>query len=326
MKKIFYSPGEPSGIGVDLIIQLCISNYWSNFNVPIVCLGDKRLFEHRAKQLSKKIKIESLVDKESAVKNKKGLLQIIEVTKCKSVISGKLNPANAEYIIKNLNFGIMQALASKQNALVTGPISKQNIIDSGIKFSGHTEWIQEKTKSDDVLMLLSAKQLRVALVTTHIPLDKVTKSITKRKIIAKAKILNEDLKLKLKVKAPKLVMLGLNPHAGEGGTIGKQENLILKPAAKYLRKVGINISDPISADTAFTQKMLKKTDAYLAMYHDQALPVLKALSFGEGINITLGVPIVRTSVDHGVALDIVGSGKAGFSSLQNALETAKSMI
>ena len=220
----------------------------------------------------------------------------------------------------------MQAQASKQNALVTGPISKKNIIDSGIKFSGHTEWIQEKTKSNDVLMLLSAKQLRVALVTTHIPLDKVTKLITKRKIIAKATILNEDLKLKLKVKAPKLVMLGLNPHAGEGGTIGKQENLILKPAAKYLRKKGINISDPISADTAFTQKMLKETDAYLAMYHDQALPVLKALSFGEGINVTLGVPIVRTSVDHGVALDIAGSGKASFSSLQNALDTAKSMI
>ncbi len=326
MKKIFYSPGEPSGIGVDLIIQLCLSNYWNNFKIPIICLGDKRLFEHRAKQLNKKIKIESIIDNKCAAKNKKGLLQIIEVTKCRSVISGKLNSVNAAYVIENLNFGIMQAQASKKNALVTGPISKENIIDSGIKFSGHTEWIQEKTKSKDVLMLLSAKQLRVALVTTHIPLAKVKKSITKKKVIAKAIILNEDLKLKLKVKAPRLIMLGLNPHAGEGGTIGSEESLILKPAAEYLRKNGINISDPISADTAFTQNMLKKTDAYLAMYHDQALPVLKALSFGEGINITLGVPIVRTSVDHGVALDIAGSGKASFSSLQNALNTAKSMI
>ena len=160
MKKIFYSPGEPSGIGVDLIIQLCLSNYWSNFNIPIICLGDKRLFEHRAKQLGKKIKIESLVNKESSLKNKKGLLQILELAKCKSVISGKLNSANAEYIIENLNFGIMQAQASKQNALVTGPISKKNIIDSGIKFSGHTEWIQEKTKSDDVLMPVSYTHLR----------------------------------------------------------------------------------------------------------------------------------------------------------------------
>ena len=326
MKKIFYSPGEPSGIGVDLVILLCLSNYWNNFKIPIICLGDKRLFEHRAKQLNKKIKIESIIDNKCAAKNKKGLLQIIEVAKCRSVISGKLNSVNAAYVIENLNFGIMQAQASKKNALVTGPISKQNIIDSGIKFSGHTEWIQEKTKSKDVLMLLSAKQLRVALVTTHIPLAKVNKSITKKKVIAKAIILNEDLKLKLKIKAPRLIMLGLNTHAGEGGTIGSEESLILKPAAEYLRKNGINISDPISADTAFTQNMLKKTDAYLAMYHDQALPVLKALSFGEGINITLGVPIVRTSVDHGVALDIAGSGKASFSSLQNALNTAKSMI
>ena len=326
MKKIFYSPGEPSGIGVDLIIQLCVSTYWNNFKIPIICIGDKRLFEHRAKQLNKKIKIKSTVDNAHVAKNKRGLLQVIEVVKCRSVISGKLNSNNAAYVIENLNFGIMQAQASKKNALVTGPISKQNIIDSGIKFSGHTEWIQEKTKSKDVLMLLSAKQLRVALVTTHIPLAKVNKSITKKKVIAKAIILNEDLKLKLKVKAPRLIMLGLNPHAGEGGTIGSEESLILKPAAEYLRKNGINISDPISADTAFTQNMLKKTDAYLAMYHDQALPVLKALSFGEGINITLGVPIVRTSVDHGVALDIAGSGKASFSSLQNALNTAKSMI
>ena len=326
MKKIFYSPGEPSGIGVDLIIQLCVSTYWNNFKIPIICIGDKRLFEHRAKQLNKKIKIKSTVDNAHVAKNKRGLLQVIEVVKCRSVISGKLNSNNAAYVIENLNFGIVQAQASKKNALVTGPISKQNIIDSGIKFSGHTEWIQEKTKSKDVLMLLSAKQLRVALVTTHIPLAKVNKSITKKKVIAKAIILNEDLKLKLKVKAPRLIMLGLNPHAGEGGTIGSEESLILKPAAEYLRKNGINISDPISADTAFTQNMLKKTDAYLAMYHDQALPVLKALSFGEGINITLGVPIVRTSVDHGVALDIAGSGKASFSSLQNALNTAKSMI
>ncbi len=157
-------------------------------------------------------------------------------------LSGKLNPANASYIIENLNFGIMQAQASKKNALVTGPISKQNIIDSGIKFSGHTEWIQEKTKSKDVLMLLSAKQLRVALVTTHIPLIKVAESITKKKVIAKAIILNEDLKLKLKVKAPRLIMLGLNPHAGEGGTIGSEESLILKPAAEYLRKQRIVLS------------------------------------------------------------------------------------
>jgi 4-hydroxythreonine-4-phosphate dehydrogenase len=175
-------------------------------------------------------------------------------------------------------------------------------------------------------MLLMANKLRIALATTHIPLHKVTKVITKELIINKAKILDEDLKLKLKIKQPKIVMLGLNPHAGEGGTIGSEEINILKPAANNLRKLGIDITDPISADTAFTKKILNKTDAYLAMYHDQALPVLKALSFGDGINITLGVPIIRTSVDHGVALDIAGSGKADYSSLKNALDIAKKII
>ena len=160
----------------------------------------------------------------------------------------------------------------------------------------------------------------------HIPLHKVSKVITKELIINKAKILDEDLKLKLKIKQPKIVMLGLNPHAGEGGTIGSEEMNILKPAANNLRNMGIDITDPISADTAFTKKILNKTDAYLAMYHDQALPVLKALSFGDGINITLGVPIIRTSVDHGVALDIAGSGKADCSSLKNALDIAKKII
>ena len=241
-----------------------------------------------------------------------------------SSAAGKLNSKNASYVIENLNLGI--SLAQNNNALVTGPISKENIINAGIKFSGHTEWIQKTTKSSDVLMLLMANKLRIALATTHIPLHKVSKVITKELIINKAKILDEDLKLKLKIKQPKIVMLGLNPHAGEGGTIGSEEMNILKPAANNLRNMGIDITDPISADTAFTKKILNKTDAYLAMYHDQALPVLKALSFGDGINITLGVPIIRTSVDHGVALDIAGSGKANYSSLKNALDIAKKII
>ena len=175
-------------------------------------------------------------------------------------------------------------------------------------------------------MLLASEQIKVALITTHVPLKKVSKLITKETIIDKATILNDGLKSKLKIKKPNIVMLGLNPHAGEGGKVGAEELEILEPAAKYLRKIGINISDPISADTAFTPSMLNKTDAYLAMYHDQGLPVMKALSFGNGINITLGVPIIRISVDHGIALDIAGSGKADTSSLKNALHTASSII
>lgn len=324
MKKIIYSPGEPSGIGIDLIIQLSTSNYWSNFKNSIIVLGDPRLFEKRAALLNKKIHITSIKSIDASKKNKKSNLQVLETIKCRSLAAGKLNSKNASYVIENLNLGI--SLAQNNNALVTGPISKENIINAGIKFSGHTEWIQKTTKSSDVLMLLMANKLRIALATTHIPLHKVSKVITKELIINKAKILDEDLKLKLKIKQPKIVMLGLNPHAGEGGTIGSEEINILKPAANNLRNMGIDITDPISADTAFTKKILNKTDAYLAMYHDQALPVLKALSFGDGINITLGVPIIRTSVDHGVALDIAGSGKANYSSLKNALDIAKKII
>ena len=324
MKRIIYSPGEPSGIGPDLILQLCNTNYWSNFKLPIIALGDTRLFKERAKLLGRKLEIVSLENIKFSQKNKKGYLQVLEIDKCKSFKAGKLNPKNGSYIIHNLNLGI--SLAEKNNALVTGPISKENIINAGIRFSGHTEWIQKATKSSDVLMLLAASKLRVALATTHIPLKKVAASISEGLIINKTKILHNDLKSKLKVKKPRIVMLGLNPHAGEGGKIGLEETKILKPAAKYLRKLGINITDPISADTAFTKQILNKTDAYLAMYHDQALPVLKALSFGEGINITLGVPIIRTSVDHGVALDIAGTGKSNYSSLKNALDTAKDII
>ena len=214
----------------------------------------------------------------------------------------------------------------KSTALVTGPISKENVISINKKFSGHTEYIQQITKSDDVLMMLASDKLKVALATTHIPIKNVSKKITKKLIINKVNILNKDLKEKFNLKNPKIKILGLNPHAGENGKIGEEELNHIKPAVKALKKRKINISYPISADTAFSQKMLKETDAYLGMYHDQVLPVLKALSFGNSINITLGVPIIRTSVDHGVALDIAGTNKSDVSSLELAIKTAKKLI
>ena len=191
---------------------------------------------------------------------------------------------------------------------------------------GHTEYIQQRTKSDEVLMLLASDQLKVALATTHIPLKKVANRISKELVISKAITLNQGLKEKFKIKNPHIKILGLNPHSGESGKIGKEEIDILIPAVKELRKKKINISYPISADTAFTKKNLKETDAFLGMYHDQVLPVIKALSFGNAINITLGVPITRTSVDHGVALDIAGTGKSDPSSLKEAIKTAKKII
>lgn len=326
MKKIIYSPGEPSGIGPDLIIQLCKSVFWTDINIPILCLSDPKLIKERASILRKKVTLKEISDLNQLEANKRNIIQIIHVSDCGNTKYGKLYNSNAKYVLANLQFGIDQALKNKNLALVTGPISKENIISINKAFSGHTEYIQQRTKSDEVLMLLASDQLKVALLTTHIPLKKVANKITKELVIRKVITLNEGLKEKFKIKNPKIKLLGLNPHSGEGGKIGTEEIDILIPAVKELRKKKINISYPISADTAFTKKNLKDTDAFLGMYHDQVLPVIKALSFGSAINITLGVPITRTSVDHGVALDISGTGKSDPSSLKEAIKTAKKIL
>ena len=326
MKKIIYSPGEPSGIGPDLIIQLSCSTFWNQINIPIACIADPELLIDRANTLGKKIKIKEISNPVELKKNKRNEIQVIKIAKCPNTKYGKLHRSNAKYVLDNLNYGIDRALTNKKVGLVTGPISKENIISIDKKFSGHTEHIQKLTKSKDVLMLLESEKLKVALATTHIPLKAVPKKITKSLIINKAIILDDELKNKFKIKNPQITLLGLNPHAGEGGKIGSEEKEILLPAVKELRKKKINISYPKSADTAFTKKGLKETDAFLGMYHDQVLPVLKALSFGSAVNVTLGIPIVRTSVDHGVALDMAGSGKSDTASLKEAIKIAKKII
>jgi 4-hydroxythreonine-4-phosphate dehydrogenase len=326
LKKILYSPGEPSGIGPDLIIQLCKSIFWTDIKIPILCLSDPRLLIQRSKDLGKKISLKEVSNIKQLVANKKNVIQVMHVSDCRNLKYGKLYQSNAQYVLDNLQFGVDEALKDKNLALVTGPISKENIISINKDFFGHTEYIQQRTKSNEVLMLLSSNQLKVALATTHLPLKEVANKISKELIISKAITLNEGLKEKFKIKDPNIKILGLNPHSGEGGKIGNEEIDIIIPAVKELRKKKINISYPISADTAFTKKNLKKTDAFLGMYHDQVLPVIKALSFGNAINITLGVPITRTSVDHGVALDIAGTGRSDPSSLKEAIKTAKKII
>ena len=276
--------------------------------------------------MGKKITIKEISDISESKANRRNVIQIIHISDCRNLKYGKLYKSNAQYVLNNLKFGIDEALKNKKLALVTGPISKENIISINNAFSGHTEYIQQRTKSNEVLMLLASDQLKVALVTTHIPLKKVANKISKELVISKAITLNQGLKEKFKIKNPNIKLLGLNPHSGEGGKIGKEEIDILIPAVKELRKKKINISYPISADTAFTKKNLKETDAFLGMYHDQVLPVIKAISFGSAINITLGVPITRTSVDHGIALDISGTGKSDPSSLKEAIKTAKKII
>ncbi len=326
MKKIIYSPGEPAGIGPDLIIKLATSKSWEAFKIPIVTIGDPDLFLDRAKLLKKRVGIIEINNVQKAKKNKSGSIQLIKVSKCKSTSAGKILKSNAKYVLDNLNYAIKETIINKKTALVTGPLNKEALISIEKKFTGHTEYIQKITKSNNVLMMLASNKLKVALATTHIPLKKVATSITKNLIINKIKILNNDLKTKFNIKKPNIKILGLNPHAGENGKIGKEELDHIKPAVSELRRSKINVSMPISADTAFSQKILKETDAYLGMYHDQVLPVLKTLSFGNSINITLGVPIIRTSVDHGIALDIAGTNKSDVSSLSLAIKTAKKLI
>ena len=326
MKKIIYSPGEPAGIGPDLIIKLATSKSWEAFKIPVVTIGDPDLFLDRAKLLKKRVGIIEINNVQKAKKNKSGSIQLIKVSKCKSTSAGKILKSNAKYVLDNLNYAIKETIINKKTALVTGPLNKEALISIEKKFTGHTEYIQKITKSNDALMMLASSKLKVALATTHIPLKKVATSITKNLIINKIKILNNDLKIKFNIKKPNIKILGLNPHAGENGKIGKEELDHIKPAVSKLRRSKINVSMPISADTAFSQKILKETDAYLGMYHDQVLPVLKTLSFGNSINITLGVPIIRTSVDHGVALDIAGTNKSDVSSLSLAIKTAKKLI
>ena len=326
MKRIIYSPGEPAGIGPDLIIKIASSQSWENFKIPIVSIGDPSLFLERAKLLNKKIKVIQIDSVINSKPNRKGFLQVIKTIKCKKTAPGKLHNLNGEYVLNNLDYAIKETIKNQKSALVTGPLSKENVISLDKRFSGHTEYIQKITKSNDVLMMLASDKLKVALATTHIPLKEVHKKIKRQLIIDKVKILNKDLKEKFNIKKPNIKILGLNPHAGENGKIGLEEVNEIRPAVKTLRKNKMNVSYPISADTAFSKKALKETDAYLGMYHDQVLPVLKALSFGNSINITLGVPIIRTSVDHGVALDIAGTNKSETSSLELAIKTAKKLI
>jgi len=242
------------------------------------------------------------------------------------VIPGQLNSANSGYVLKCLDSAIEVCQLTKASALVTAPIQKSSIADSGIPFTGHTEYLAEHTQTSRVVMMLVGGGLRVALATTHLPLSQVSASITPTLLDEVIEILLTDLKHKFGIVSPRILVAGLNPHAGEGGHLGHEDSEIIVPAIKRACAKGANIIGPLPADTLFTPSVLSGADAVLAMYHDQGLPVLKMQSFGGGVNITLGLPIIRTSVDHGTALDLAGTGRAETGSLREALALARSLI
>ena len=306
-KPIAYTLGEPAGIGADIIIQLAQSDDLSD----LVLIGDEALLARRAKQLG------------LAIPN---TLEVIAVPIARPNIDGSPHVDNVAGVMAMLNTAIDGCLAGEFSAMLTGPLHKGIINDAGVEFSGHTEYLAQRTGAKLPVMMLATPSLRVALVTTHLPLKDVSDAITAQLITQVCEIIDHDLRAKYNIVEPRILVCGLNPHAGEGGHLGMEEIDIIEPALQALRGRGIDVVGPLPADTLFTEKYLADADVALVMYHDQGLPVLKSQGFGEAANITLGLPIIRTSVDHGTAFDLAGSGKADIGSLKTALAVAREMV
>ena len=317
-KKIAISVGEPAGIGPDILIQ----TVQKQRKDLLIAYADPDLIAERARLLKLPLK---LTDPESKDAYSPGTLSIVPHKLALPCRPGMLNPENSEYVLKCLNAAMNSCVKNETEALVTAPIQKSVIRDANIKFTGHTEYLANKLGTSNQVMMLASDHLRVALVTTHIPLNKVSNSITKEKLIRTIKILNTDLINKFQISKPKILVCGLNPHAGESGYLGTEETKIITPTLRELSTLGIDVVGPLSADTIFNEVNIKQADAFVAMYHDQGLPVIKSLNFGEITNITLGLPIIRTSVDHGTALDLAGTGKSIYKSFERAVHLASEL-
>ncbi|MDG2501165.1 MAG: 4-hydroxythreonine-4-phosphate dehydrogenase PdxA [Porticoccaceae bacterium] len=311
------TPGEPSGVGPDLLIQLVQQPQ----DQELVAFADPDLLVQRAAQLGLPLSLIEPRQQPLAA----GELAIVPVPMPAPAVAGQLDQRNARYVLDCLDLAIEACQTDRCQALVTGPVQKSVINDAGIPFSGHTEYLAMKTSTAKVVMMLATEELRVALATTHLPLREVAEAITADLLTEVIDILCRDLKYKFGLSKPKILVCGLNPHAGEGGHLGREEIEIITPVLQQWRDQGFNLVGPLPADTLFTAKNLEGADAVLAMYHDQGLPVLKYQGFGRAANITLGLPIVRTSVDHGTALDLAGSGTADKGSLKTAIGVATQM-
>ena len=312
MKKIALSPGDPAGIGPEICLKsLQEINNPKDFEL----IGDIDFYRKLSKDLNLNLSFEETLHTKNSI-----LVKNIKLDS--EVVSGSPNVANSKYTLDVLLTGSLGAINKEYSALVTGPINKKIINDYGFEFSGHTEFLADISQTKNVVMLLANSKVKVALLTTHIPLNKVSESISTKKIIETIKILNENLKRLWKIKNPKICVLGLNPHAGEGGFMGSEEIEIIEPAINALLSEKICVEGPISADTAFIKEKTSKYDAYLAMFHDQGLPVLKSMGFGDSVNITLGLPFTRISVDHGTAYELAGKNKADPSSFKRSMELA----
>ncbi len=322
--RIAITPGEPAGIGPDLLIQYV----QQPLQHQLVCIGDKYQLQQRAQQLGLPLQLhDHHPDQVSPCGN--GHLPVLHTPLANIDACGTPDPANAPALLQALQHAVTGCLDNTFAALVTGPLHKGVINDAGIPFTGHTEFLAEQSATEQVVMMLAAPEsvsrLRVALATTHLPLKDVSAAITRPGLTRTLQILHQDLQHHFGIQQPRILVCGLNPHAGEGGHLGDEEIRTIIPVLEKLQTQGLNLQGPLPADTAFTAPYLQQADAVVAMYHDQGLPVLKHLGFGHAVNITLGLPFIRTSVDHGTALPLAGSGKADTGSLHTAITTAVQM-
>lgn len=312
--------GEPAGIGPDLCLQLAAEAR----DAGVVVVASQALLADRAKALGLDVALHPW--QPGRVPHKAaGELSVLHVDGCASTQAGELHAGNGRYVVDTLTIAARGCLDGDFDGMVTAPVHKGVINDAGIAFSGHTEFLQELCGVERVVMMLATEELRVALVTTHLPLKDVSDAITPERLTQVATILNADLKTFFGIEQPRILVAGLNPHAGEGGHLGREEIEIIEPTLEQLRGDGMQLTGPLPADSLFTPHWLDTADAALAMYHDQGLPVLKFQGFGRAVNITLGLPIVRTSVDHGTALDLAGTGRADAGSLHTAIRVGGQM-
>jgi 4-hydroxythreonine-4-phosphate dehydrogenase len=319
--RIAITPGEPAGIGPDLCVQLAQQAH----PAQLVTVCDPGLLQQRADQLQLPLRIETFDPDSPAKPQTAATLTVLPVPLVEQVIPGKLSVNNADYVLQCLRQAVDGCMQQRFAAMVTGPVHKGIINDAGHEFTGHTEFLAQRCNARRPVMMLQTEGLRVALATTHLPLREVPDAITAPLLKEVIAILHHDLRERMGIDEPVIYVCGLNPHAGEGGHLGSEEQRIIEPVLEELRRTGMQLIGPLPADTIFTPDKMRHADAFLAMYHDQGLPVLKHLGFGEAVNVTLGLPIIRTSVDHGTALDLAGSGKASVSSFEKALQLALDM-
>lgn len=316
------TPGEPAGIGPDLCLLLSREAQPH----PLIAIASRQLLEQRARTLGVDINlIEVTAERLPTVPAAAGALYVWDTPLGAEATAGQLDTANSAYVLQTLTRAGQGCLDGLFDGMITAPVHKGVINNAGIAFSGHTEFLADLTRTQQVVMMLATRGLRVALVTTHLPLKDVAAAITTERLERVTRILHADLVDKFGLSQPRILVCGLNPHAGEGGHLGREEIEVIEPCLQHLRAEGMDLVGPLPADTLFTPKHLKHCDAVLAMYHDQGLPVLKYKGFGAAVNVTLGLPIIRTSVDHGTALDLAGTGRIDGGSLQVALETAYQM-